>query len=256
MWDQHKQAQASLPKLCAILHFRHFQGLAQFAALALWALWAMLVFNWPAILCPQSPSTSDSSCLCFSCRGWAHDKMMKLITHINGSAPFTVSVYMKGLQCLIYNRTLNPVLCKWATESESLQSNLRHKHARNPPPPTPHCCEGLLYYDSPTLAKALTVSKQWLFQVYFVSFIVNQKVKIIALQVCKDNRKKQESWLLLCIKYYICHYLTIGEYRKNLAEHENWANKSSGAVPHQGVVSRLADGSVYHSCSSSLPNFC
>lgn len=127
------------PSLCAILHFRRFQGLALFAAVALGALGAMLVFSWPATLCPQSPSTSDSSCLCLSCRGWTHDKMMRLITHINGSAPFAVRVYMNGLQWLIYNRTLNPVLCKGARESESLQSNLRHEHARK----SPHCCEGL-----------------------------------------------------------------------------------------------------------------
>lgn len=75
------------------------------------SMWVMLVFSWPAAFCPQSPRTSDSSCLCFSCRGWAHNKMLKLITHINASALFTASVYMNELQWLIYNATFNPVLC-------------------------------------------------------------------------------------------------------------------------------------------------
>lgn len=81
--------------------------------------------------CPRS--TSDSSCLCFSCRGWGHDKMMKLITHIiHGSAPFAERVYMNGSQWLIYILIFNPVSCTWARESPSFQSNLRHEHVRNP----------------------------------------------------------------------------------------------------------------------------
>lgn len=88
---------------------------------------------------PQSPSTSDSSCLRFSCRGWANNKMMKLITHINATAPYAQSVYMNGPRGLIHHWTFNPVPCKWARASASLQSNPRHEHARK----APKCCEGL-----------------------------------------------------------------------------------------------------------------
>lgn len=87
----------------------------------------------------RSPSTSDSSCPCFCCRGRAHDKMMKLITHIDFNAAF-----MKRLQRLIYNWTFNPFFRRPASQRKckpSVQPETRT--ARNLPKPPPHLIQCL-----------------------------------------------------------------------------------------------------------------
>lgn len=77
-----------------------------------------------------------TSSLCFSCRVWDHNKMMKLITSINGSALFAEIVYMNEQQWLIHNWIFHSVLCKWARESACHQSTRdadRDMHPTNHP---------------------------------------------------------------------------------------------------------------------------
>lgn len=80
---------------------------------------------------PGPWSTSDSSCLCLSLGPTAHDKIMKLITHIiYGGAPFADGECVNGLQWLINISIFNPVTWMWICKFASPNSNQdRNMHA-------------------------------------------------------------------------------------------------------------------------------
>lgn len=80
---------------------------------------------------PGPWSTSDSSCLCLSLGPTAHDKIMKLITHIiYGGAPFADGECVNGLQWLINISIFNPVTWMWIHKFASPNSNQdRNMHA-------------------------------------------------------------------------------------------------------------------------------